>query len=87
MPDVLVLVLIILAVVVLRVLFPSNLNRKMILEGSARFRRKTFCFDAYSVFADARKSIVMQEDAVEHQRASPAVRSARSKAWQSGVDP
>jgi hypothetical protein len=76
------------ALVVLRVLlFPPHFDRKVILESPARLRGKAFCFDTYAIFDDIRKAIVMQQDPIQHQCASPAIGSTGSQAWQRGIGP
>jgi hypothetical protein len=82
------LVLVIVAIIGGRILlFPSNLDRKVILKRSSWLGHKTFCFDAYTFFVNDRKMIVVQQNAIQQQRASPAVGCAGSESWQGCVGP
>jgi hypothetical protein len=59
MPEMFVLVVV--AIISVRLLLlPSDFDRKVILKCLSWLRRKTFNFDAHSLFVNRRKSLVVQ---------------------------
>lgn len=67
-----VLMFVFLACTVVVVLFPPDLDGKVVLEGPSGFRSKRYSYDPDPILSLAGKSIVVQQDAIQDQSACPA---------------